>query len=234
MEYWKTYGHKQVSLSEDTRKKIQESIRENDRVLDVGSAKCLFTRATHIIDILDYEEKTTNKYWGPEKEMFSKETWVKADIHEPFPFEDNFFDFSMCTHTLEDIKDPITVCKELMRVSKSGYIECPSREAESVMGLKMPGLVGYGNHRWFVNIDGNEVTFTHKTPYVYTDHELRLPPGWTPTTSFIGLFWKNEFDVKEEVIIGTTEAIQNQSRFISKLYQKTHKMNDCHSGFYKI
>ena len=234
MEQWKTYGAKQVSMSIDTRGKIQESIGENDLVLDVGSAKCLFTRADYIVDILDFEDRTTNKFWGPKKEYFSKETWVKADIHEPLPFEDNFFDFSMCTHTLEDIKDPIAVCKELMRVSKSGYIECPSREAESVMGLKTPGLVGYGNHRWFVDIRGDEVTFTSKTPYIYTNHELRLAPGWTPATSFVGLFWKNKFDVKERVIIGTTETLQDQASFIDKVLQGTHEMNDCHSGFYRL
>ena len=58
---WKTYGTKDVSLSPVTRKIIQENIATDDLVLDVGSAKCIFTRANYIIDILDYDERSTNK-----------------------------------------------------------------------------------------------------------------------------------------------------------------------------
>lgn len=230
---WKTYGTKQVSLDSKTRVKIQTKIKQGDKVLDVGSAKCIFTRANYIIDILDYEDRSTNKYWGPEEEYFTKDTWIKADIHEKIPFEDNYFDFSLCTHTLEDIKDPISVCKELIRVSKSGYIECPSREVESVMNLKKQGLVGYGNHRWFVNIDGNNVTFTNKTPYVYCRNDLIFQPGYSPSTTYVGLFWDNEFNVEENVIISTDETIKNQSDFIKAVRENTHR-ESCHSGFYKL
>lgn len=229
---WKTYGSKGVSLSEETRMEIQKRIKESDRVLDVGSAKCIFNRADYILDILSYEDRSTNKSWGPEREFFTKESWVQSDIHEKFPFEDKYFDFSMCTHTLEDIKDPISVCKELIRVSKSGYIECPSREIESVMSLKTPGLVGYGNHRWFVDIEGNIVTFTNKTPYVYTDSSLTLDRKDVSTT-YVGLFWNDSFDVKEKVLIGTKETIEDQRSFVEKIKNNSYSFDNCHSGFYK-
>ena len=45
---------------------------------------------------------------------------------EPWPFADDFFDFAVCTFTLEDVRDPIRVCEEMSRVAKAGYVEVPS------------------------------------------------------------------------------------------------------------
>jgi ubiquinone/menaquinone biosynthesis C-methylase UbiE len=233
MNYWNTHGDKQVSLDEATRRKIQEKIKDKDKVLDLGSAKCIFTRANYIVDILDYEDRSTNKSWGPKKECFTKDTWIKADIHDKLQFEDNYFDFSICTHTLEDIKDPISVCEELIRVSKAGYIECPSREVESIAHLKTEGLIGYGNHRWFVDIEKNNVTFTHKTPYIYCSITMALAPWYEPQSTYIGLFWENSFEVGEKIIVDTSETIKDQEDFIRRINDKTYEYQ-CYNGYYKL
>jgi hypothetical protein len=156
------------------------------------------------------------------------------DMHDKFPFSDNFFDFSLCTHTLEDIKDPISVCKELIRVSKAGYIECPSREVESILNLKKQGLVGYGNHRWFVDICDrkNEVVFTNKTPYIYTDQSLTLPRNHKIKSTYVGLFWKNSFNASEKIIISTNETIKNQHEFIKDIKSSDY-CYDCNHGMHK-
>jgi len=39
-------------------------------------------------------------------------------------------DFVSCSHVLEDLRDPIRVCEEIVRVGKRGYIEVPSKTAE--------------------------------------------------------------------------------------------------------
>jgi hypothetical protein len=31
----------------------------------------------------------------------------------------------ICSHTLEDIRDPLWVCSEMIRIGKAGYIELP-------------------------------------------------------------------------------------------------------------
>ena len=239
MKIWKTFTApgKRVSLSETTRRLIQEKIKDDDLVLDIAGAKCVFNRADYAIDIAGYEERSQNKAWGPKKEYFTRDTWIKSDIHEPFPFEDNFFDFSLCTHTLEDIKDPISVCKEIMRVSKSGYIECPTREVESTYSLVKDGLIGYGNHRWFVEMTDNSAVFTSKTPYMYCVQGLSLAPGGIATNTYVGLFWNDSFDVSENIIIGTNETIEDQRSFIEKIvkgkyYQKAEELNNVNLGSY--
>jgi hypothetical protein len=51
---------------------------------------------------------------------------------------------------LEDVRDPIWVCSELLRVSKAGYIEVPSRVCEQSLGVENPRHAGYYHHRWLV------------------------------------------------------------------------------------
>jgi ubiquinone/menaquinone biosynthesis C-methylase UbiE len=62
------------------------------------------------------------------------------------PFEDKSVDFLICSHTLEDLRDPIRVCREINRVAKAGYIEVPSRAMETIFGLEHRGYPGYYHH----------------------------------------------------------------------------------------
>src|SRR4051812_15068559 len=122
--------------------KVLASIKPDDLVLDVGGWACPFNRANYVLDAEPYEtrgfyEKNgLTKSQGGEKEYFTKETWIQRDIcnKTPWPFADKQFDFCICSHILEDIRDPLYVSSELMRVSKRGYIEVPSRVLESCRG----------------------------------------------------------------------------------------------------
>ena len=93
-------------------------IGPDDRVLDVGGWACPFNRADWVLDSEPYE---TRGYYatiglpasqGGDREHFTRETWIRRDIcdHDPWPFPDKFFDFSICSHTLEDVRDPLFVC----------------------------------------------------------------------------------------------------------------------------
>ena len=68
-----------------------------------------------------------------------------------WPFEDKQFDFALCTHVLEDLRDPIWVCSEISRIAKAGYIEVPSRIVEQSLGVEHPHYAGYYHHRWLVS-----------------------------------------------------------------------------------
>ena len=43
----------------------------------------------------------------------------------PYPFPDKHFDFLICSHVLEHLKDPVRTCYEFQRIAKAGYIEVP-------------------------------------------------------------------------------------------------------------
>ena len=72
----------------------------------------------------------------------------------PVPVRRRSVDFITCSHTLEDIRDPIWVCREMHTDRAAGYIETPSRLEEQTAGVQGP-WVGWGHHRWLVEaVDG--------------------------------------------------------------------------------
>lgn len=181
------------------------------RVLDAGAGDYPFPSATHVIDVRNLLPAADPR------------PVVVHDLCEtPWPFPDKFFDYSICCHTLEDIRDPLTACRELMRVSKAGYIETPSRLRESfhykrgyllrrIVGR--PIRVGFGHHRWFCEPDGSGIVFLSKphtmmysSRHFITRGELRR--DLTAEESVFGLFWEGTFSVSERLLItpGGVEA----------------------------
>ncbi len=94
------------------------------RVLDVGGWYRPFNLATHVIDLQPYETRRRHDALDPEDaERFDAARWTVADICAgPWPYPDGFFDFAVCSHVLEDVRDPIAVCRELCRVARAGYV----------------------------------------------------------------------------------------------------------------
>src|SRR5947199_219349 len=112
---------------------LLQFLKPEDQVLDVGGWACPFNRAQWILDAEPFETRGFYRTFGGapsqggDVERFCKDTWVQRDIchHDPWPFRDKQFDFVICSHTLEDVRDPLWVCSELFRVGKRGYIEVP-------------------------------------------------------------------------------------------------------------
>src|SRR5919112_583208 len=117
-------------MREAARTQIMQTLAADANVLDVGGWAVPFPRADWVIDLAPYETRGTWGYDGdPAAERFTAATWIQRDICErdPWPFEDASFDFVICSHTLEDVRDPVWVCSELVPIGKAGYIEVPSR-----------------------------------------------------------------------------------------------------------
>ena len=145
--------------------KLREVGGQSARVLDAGGWYRPFNLATHVIDLNPYESRRVDDALDPEDdERFTADTWIVQDVcNSPWPFPDKTFDFVVCSHLLEDVRDPITVCRELCRVGKAGYIETPSRIREifskekhffSKYLLGNFPEIGFHHHRWFVEIEG--------------------------------------------------------------------------------
>ncbi|MDA0737398.1 MAG: methyltransferase domain-containing protein [Nitrospirae bacterium] len=95
---------------------------------------------------------------------------------DKWPFEDKKFDFVFCSHTLEDVRDPIWVCQELMRVGKAGYIETPSRIIESMLGVERLRYCGYSHHHWLCELTDGGIEFMFKHAPLHSYSKLRISP----------------------------------------------------------
>jgi hypothetical protein len=186
----------------------------SDLVLDVGGWASPFNRAQWVLDAEPWETRGYYRTFGgaasqgPAEEWFTRDTWVRRDICDraPWPFADKQFDFVVCSHTLEDLRDPIGVCAELMRVGRRGYVEVPSREWESCRGLERPRQAGLSHHRWLVEIRDGKIFFLPKYHMINADWRFSLPRRHAATLSARAkvswLWWENRFDVEEVVIHG--------------------------------
>jgi hypothetical protein len=142
----------------------------------------------------------------PEPERFTEDTWIERDICEktPWPFADKQFDYAICSHTLEDVRDPIWVCSELNRVAKAGYIEVPARVEEQTKGVH-GAWVGWSHHHWLVDVDVDvdEIRFVLKPHLLHEHPEFWISLEWTerlpPEERVTRLFWDGSFDYREVI-----------------------------------
>jgi Methyltransferase domain len=188
--------------------RICELAARAERVLDVGAGWHPFNLATHVLDLMPYEDRHAHETIDvANAPRFSAATWTVHDAcRAPWPFPDKFFDFSFCSHTLEDVTDPFTVCAELVRVAKAGYIETPSRAVEifskprwywlrAALGRKP--IAGCAHHHWFVEIEGNHVRFRPKDAALMTRDAIitrrDLGRKMTGPESAAFLFWDGGF-----------------------------------------
>lgn len=189
---------------------VLERIGPDDRVLDVGGWARCFNRADWVIDMFPYA--TRGQHYaqalgltaqGGPAERFSAETWVEWDLcqREPWPFPDGMFDFCTCSHTIEDLRDPIWVCQEMMRVAKRGYLEVPSQAFEMSRGREAGVPVGLSHHRWICIRTGTGFEFAPKNHYIHGDRQLSLSAAhagrMSPEEQVSWLFWDGEFSVRE-------------------------------------
>ncbi len=188
-------------------------LSDDDRVLDVGGWAAPLNRADWVIDLMPYETRGALGIgsFGPGPERFSKSTWVQRDIcaRQPYPFEDGFFDFAVCTYTLEDIRDPIWVCEEMSRIAKAGLIEVPSLLDElswNVPEFSGGDWVGHDHHRWLCFTGPNSIEFMHKPHSLHAEWRATVSPRraarLAPEQRAQVLWWEGDLAASERVVIG--------------------------------
>ena len=209
--------------------RLRDICRDLPRVLDVGGWHNPFNLATHVLDVMPYESRRSHEALNPEDpERFNKGTWQILDACEGnWPWGDKYFDFSICSHILEDVRDPIAVGRELVRVSKAGYVEVPSwareifvkrRFARLKMFLGRAPEIGFSHHRWFCELNDGELQFFRKGLDIALDParyitRAELGRKLTQEEAGIGLFWHDSF-VAREVIETSSDMLAEKKKML--------------------
>jgi hypothetical protein len=203
-------------MLEESRQRILAMLRDDDLILDVGGWAQPFPRADWVLDLQPYETRGLYDYDEGErgKERFNADTWVTRDIcdRERWPFANDQFDFVICSHTLEDVRDPVWVCEELQRVGKAGYIEVPSRLEEQTVGVN-GDWPGWAHHRWLCDVDGDgegeTIEFVHKSHSLRARGEFTVPLGYTlsrpAAERSTTLWWESSFSCRERILMTPEE-----------------------------
>ena len=199
-------------MREAARRRVLQTLPEDALVLDVGGWAVPFPRADHVLDLGAYDTRGTWGYDGDRaEERFTRETWTQRDVcdREPWPYDRDQFDFAICSHTLEDLRDPVWVCSELQRVARAGYIEVPSRVAEQCYGIQGP-WAGWTHHHWLIDVDQD----AQRIDFVFKPHHVHTPPHHLPAGSYDGLseeqrvsalWWQGSFTARERIFDSAAE-----------------------------
>jgi hypothetical protein len=184
--------------------RVERDLPADALVLDVGGWARPLSRADWVLDIEAY---ATRGAWGhdgdPAAERFTAETWVQRDLcaREPWPFADGRFDFAVCSHTLEDLRDPVWVCSELARVARAGYVEVPAPAEELTWGVHGP-WVGWTHHRWLCVIEDGALELVYK-PHLLVREGSHLPPETlsrlSPEARVSRLWWEGRLPCRERI-----------------------------------
>ena len=217
-------------MFEPNVQKLLKELKPTDQVLDVGGWACPFNRAQWILDAQPFESRGFYRTFGArpsqggDREWFTKDTWIQRDMCDraPWPFSDEQFDVVICSHTLEDVRDPLWVCAEMIRVGKRGYIEVPSRAYESSLGIERPNQAGLSHHRWLIDICGNEISFLLKYHMIHSHWRFALPPAYgralSRESSVQWLWWESGFTFREVIIHGLNAEERELEEYVRRTY----------------
>lgn len=178
----------------------------------MGGWAAPLNRADWVVDVMPYETRgpLVPTGFGPGPERFSGATWIQRDIcdRKPYPFEDDFFDFAVCTFTLEDVRDPLWVCSELSRIARAGLVEVPSILDELTWRVPEPSggpWLGHEHHRWICSLEQGELVFLSKFHSLHSRWRLRSrrlgKRELSTEERVLSHFWDGELRARERLVI---------------------------------
>jgi len=212
----------------ENARRLLRTIPADAKVVDVGGGAAPFPRADYVIDAMPFEQLGTGSDGNIHHKLgmeprYSEERWIQADLcdRRPWPIADKSFDFAICSHLLEDIRDPIWVCSELKRIAKGGYIESPSRVVEQSKGVENPRHAGYYHHRWLITRSAEGLDFRHKPHVLHSIKDAivtHLSPGRriAPQHAIVTLDWTDDFEAVELLEFDEGKIIEELCAFATQ------------------
>lgn len=191
--------------------------KKEDLVIDLGGGDKPFWRADVVLDKSSFGDEHRYSSSGIIKNIG---LYVESDIIKT-PFKNRTFDFSFCSHVLEHVQRPDQAIKEIIRISKKGYIEVPN----GIMELIYP----YQGHLWFIFQVNNELIFIrkgmnmHKTLSSASSKYFYLAK--LVSTPFISFYWKDS--IKYKII----DELKDSDKFYPYNFDKNIQPSYIHNAY---
>ena len=164
----------------------------NYKVIDVGGSYGGWS-TPYVDAIVDFNDITSNN--------INNIIFFKIDITNPNDYDELLeyikingkFDFCICTHTLEDIMNPIFVCEQIEKISNEGYISFPSKYCEL---SRIEGKYrGYIHHRWIFHPKDDYILGFPKINYI-EDNKFDKIANNSINVFDLSFYWKNKINIK--------------------------------------
>jgi hypothetical protein len=141
--------------------------RDNFTLLDIGASHNPFNREflTHTFDIMDSPMNGVHQFIG---NMNRYEDWQPL---LDYVAQNGKFTFCNCTHTLEDLANPMLALEMMPRIAEQGFLAMPSKYNE--LQRREGHFRGTMHHRWIWNDENGLLVAYPKVPIV--DHMTFFP-----------------------------------------------------------
>jgi hypothetical protein len=172
---------------DNSRQIIRDYILEHRKsnphysVVDIGGSVVGWTRdiANVVVDLAESDSEYSLRF-----DLSRESEWVKlfdyVKHHGPF-------DLCICTHTLEDLYNPIPALEFMPKIALEGFITTPSIRAE-LSHVENNSYLGYIHHRWIFDQDSSGLVLTTKLGFL----ENYFPAQqWQDHCSNIMYHWKD-------------------------------------------
>jgi len=175
------------NLTVDVKKLISEN---NYKTIDVGASLQFWSypECKFVADIVRIEKEDV-KFFN--FNIQDKKTW--SELLE-YVEQNGKFDYSICSHTLEDVITPIELLDLLPKISKRGYIAIPSKFDEFSF-LWDNKYRGNAHHKQIIDVKNNMVCIYPKFSFIEvckeSDEMLKNNLG-----KELVIFWEDEIPYK--------------------------------------
>ena len=132
------------------------SVKQSDRVLEIGPGSTPHPRSDVYLE-LTYESKEAEQAQFGNTGAFTPKKSIVFYDGGRFPFQDNEFDYVICSHVLEHVPDVEFFVSELQRVAPAGYLEFPTAYYDYLFNFHV--------HLNFLYWDGEQILWTKKSDF---------------------------------------------------------------------
>ncbi|MFE5318703.1 methyltransferase domain-containing protein [Paenibacillus sp. NPDC056579] len=143
-----SFGPMFPALQDDILAELLE-IKPEERVLDIGGGAHPFRRADTVTEPFLHQSSHRSG-----QSVVDHVRYVEC-FAEQLPFDDQSFDFAIARQVFEHVNSPGDACKEMMRVSRRGFIETPQKNFELLLGPNP-------SHNWFVTLQDGVLLFERR------------------------------------------------------------------------
>jgi hypothetical protein len=191
---------------------VKEYIKNNNLTsIDVGASSMYWSypECKYVADSVQITADGTRVF---NINLEDKTSWSELLT---FVEENGKFDFSICSHTLEDIFNPLDVISLLEKISQAGFVAIPSKYDEFLFLYENP-YRGNAHHKQFFDFVNGELTIFPKYPFierdVRSDKILEQMDGRE-----LSFFWETSIPVN---IFGKGIPFTSDGELIHKFYEQ--------------
>jgi hypothetical protein len=205
--HWQ-YNSSVKDLIGDVKKLISDN---NYKTIDIGASAQFWSypECKFVADIVEIQEEGV-KFFN--FNIQNKDTWGELLSYVE---EHGKFDFSICSHTLEDVLTPVDLLNLLPKISKRGYIAIPSKFDEFSF-LWNNKYRGNAHHKQIIDVKDDMICIYPKYPFIEvydeSDEILKNSLG-----KELVVFWDTDIPYK---FFSQNNIFHSDGELISEFYKQ--------------